>query len=89
MSTIMSDVIEGTMPPSVANAAVNAGGKLLKVVEMQNRYGTQQGDGAGKVLALSDFGEAVATGQDEAIAALQEQIAAAQHQLRLLKSGAA
>ena len=42
MSALMSDVIEGTISPGVANAACNAGGKLLKVVEMQYRYGQQQ-----------------------------------------------
>jgi hypothetical protein len=39
MSALMSDVIEGAITPIVANATVNAGGKLLKVVEMQYRYG--------------------------------------------------
>lgn len=34
----MSDVINGDITPQVANAAVNAGGKLLKVVDMQLRY---------------------------------------------------
>lgn len=40
MSALMTDVIDGTITPNVANAAVNAGGKLLKVVEMQYRYGS-------------------------------------------------
>jgi hypothetical protein len=40
MSALMSDVIEGRVSPQVSNAAVNAGGKLLKVVEMQMKYGT-------------------------------------------------
>lgn len=40
MSALMSDVITGAVTPNVANATVNAGGKLLKVVEMQYRYGT-------------------------------------------------
>jgi hypothetical protein len=40
MSALMSDVIDGSINPNVANATVNAGGKLLKVVEMQYRYGT-------------------------------------------------
>ncbi len=40
MSALMSDVIDGTLTPMVANAAVNAGGKLLKVVEMQYKYGS-------------------------------------------------
>lgn len=39
MSALMSDVIEGAVPPQVANATVNAGGKLLKLVEMQLKYG--------------------------------------------------
>lgn len=40
MSALMSDIIEGAITPNVANATVNAGGKLLKVVEMQYRYGS-------------------------------------------------
>jgi hypothetical protein len=40
MSALMSDVIEGSLTPIVANATVNAGGKLLKVVEMQYKYGS-------------------------------------------------
>jgi hypothetical protein len=39
MSALMSDVIDGRVTPAVANSAVNAGGKLLKVVEMQHKYG--------------------------------------------------
>ena len=48
MSCLMSDIIEGRITPSVGNATVNAGGKLLKVVEMQHRYGT---DGPGSTTA--------------------------------------
>lgn len=39
MSALMSDLIEGNVTPQVGNAAVNAGGKLLKVVEMEYKYG--------------------------------------------------
>lgn len=39
MSALMGDVIEGTISPNVANAACNAGRQLLRVVEMQYRYG--------------------------------------------------
>lgn len=39
MSGLMTDIIEGSVTPPIANATVNAGGKLLKVVEMQLRYG--------------------------------------------------
>jgi hypothetical protein len=42
----MSDIIEGAIDPQTSNAAVNAGGKLLKIVEMQHKYkignGSQQ-----------------------------------------------
>lgn len=41
MSALMEDVIEGRITPNVANAACNAGGKLLKVIEMQYKYGAQ------------------------------------------------
>lgn len=54
MSALMSDLIEGRVTPSIGNATCNAGGKLLKIVEMQYRYGTQ-GPGTGRktlVLAL-------------------------------------
>lgn len=39
MSALMSDIIEGSITPQVANAVVNAGGKLLKVTELQLKYG--------------------------------------------------
>ena len=53
MSALMTDVIEGKITPGIGNAACNAGGKLLKVVEMQMRYG-QAGPGTGeKVLNLA------------------------------------
>ncbi len=41
MSSLMSDVIEGRISPDIANSACNAGGKLLKVIEMQHKYGSQ------------------------------------------------
>lgn len=49
----MSDVIEGRVAPGVANAACNAGGKLLKVVEMQYKYGSTAPGSARKVLVLA------------------------------------
>lgn len=54
MSALMSDVIAGRITPSVGNAACNAGGKLLKVVEMQMRYGTKGAGVDEKILLLSD-----------------------------------
>lgn len=52
MSALMSDVIEGRVTPNVSNAAVNAGSKLLKIVELQLRYGTTQAESNRKVLQL-------------------------------------
>lgn len=43
MSALMSDLIEGSVTPGVGNAAVNAGGKLLKVAELQLQYGSVNG----------------------------------------------
>jgi len=59
MSALMSDLIEGRVTPSIGNATCNAGGKLLKVVEMQYKYGTD-GPGQTKTLTL-----AVGSGEEE------------------------
>lgn len=42
MSHLMGDILKGDIKPEVANATINAGGKLLKVVEMQYKYGTPE-----------------------------------------------
>lgn len=55
MSALMSDLIEGRITPGVGNAVCNAGGKLLKVVELQAKYG-QSGGGSSstdKILRLT------------------------------------
>ena len=53
MSALMSDLIEGKVTPGVGNATCNAGGKMLKAVELQQKYGTD-GPGTGrKVLELA------------------------------------
>jgi hypothetical protein len=49
MSALMSDLIDGRITPMVGNATCNAAGKLLKVVELQHKYGTDGTEnGAGK-----------------------------------------
>lgn len=52
MSSLMSDLLDGRVTPNIGNATCNAGGKLLKVVEMQYKYGTQ-GPGQQKSLILA------------------------------------
>jgi hypothetical protein len=44
MSAMMSDVLDGRVSPVTANAVTNAGGKLLKVVEMRYKYAANHGD---------------------------------------------
>lgn len=39
MSALMADIADESISPKLANAICNAGGKLLKVVEMQYKYG--------------------------------------------------
>ena len=57
MSALMSDVIEGNVTPQVANATVNAGGKLLKVVELQLKYGKPNTDGTTRRMDLLEVGD--------------------------------
>ena len=47
MSGLMSDLVTGKVAPQTATAVCNAGGKLLKVVEMEYKYGRKD---AGLVL---------------------------------------
>lgn len=56
MAALMSDVIEGRVSAQTANAACNAGGKLLKVVDMQIKYATRNGKGRERELNLLNSG---------------------------------
>ena len=53
MSALMSDLIEGRVTPGVGNVTCNAGGKLLKSVELQYKYGVD-GPGQSKSLMLTE-----------------------------------
>ena len=52
MSSLISDIIARRVTPDISNAACNAGGKLLKVVEMQYKYGNPA-EQSGAVLMLA------------------------------------
>lgn len=52
MSALMSDLIDGRITPNIGNATCKAAGQLLRVVELQMKYGTPQENG-GKVLKLA------------------------------------
>lgn len=47
ISALISDVVRGTLSPPVLTATCNGVGKLLKMVELQHKYG------GGKPLQLS------------------------------------
>jgi hypothetical protein len=51
-AALACDVIAGLVPPSNANAACNAIGKLLKTVEMEYKFGRQLASGE-RTLALT------------------------------------
>ena len=52
MSALVGDVLEGNVSPGVANAACNAAGKLLKIADMNQKYGTTEPNKPRKVLNL-------------------------------------
>lgn len=52
MSALMSDLLMGKVTPQCGNAVVNAGGKLLKTVELEQKYGID-GDDHTKMLRLA------------------------------------
>ncbi len=39
MSLLIGDIVSGRVDPKTANAACNAGGKLLQIVELEHKYG--------------------------------------------------
>lgn len=39
MSALISDVVTGAIAPNTANAACNAAGKLIRIVELEMRHG--------------------------------------------------
>lgn len=53
MSSLMSDIIASRVTPQVGNAVCNAGGKLLKVVELQLRYGSAKEPNGERILHLT------------------------------------
>ncbi len=59
MASLMADLLEGRITPATGNACCNAGGKLLKAVEMKYKYGMQSPNGE-RVLALTAHGDSSA-----------------------------
>jgi hypothetical protein len=53
MSALMSDVIEGKIAPPVASATCRAASNLLRVVELQYKYGKAPDGGQPQNLMLA------------------------------------
>lgn len=49
----MGDLIEGSLTAEVGNATCKAGSNLLKVIEMQHKYGTVDSQQIRKQLVLT------------------------------------
>lgn len=52
MSALITDLLIGKVTPQVANAVANAGGKMLKIIELEHRYGTVENGSSRKMLKL-------------------------------------
>lgn len=44
MSVMIGDIVSGRIDPRTANAACNAGGKLLRIVELEHKFGTKKAE---------------------------------------------
>lgn len=53
MSALLTDTIAGRIDPQVANSVCNISGKLLKVVELQYKYGKSIDGQSERLLALT------------------------------------
>lgn len=56
MTALIGDLLAGRVTPQVGNAVCNAGGKLLKMVELQAKYGQrppEKSQASDKVITLS------------------------------------
>lgn len=81
MSALMSDVIEGSINPSVCNSAANAGGKLLRIVELQLKYGSPAAGGVRELILCPPEAADPASSLREQAKAELEQIEAVRAQL--------
>jgi hypothetical protein len=58
MSALLSDTIAGRIDPRVSNAACNISGKLLKVVELQFKFGRKVEGTEARLLELTPIAPA-------------------------------
>lgn len=62
MTALMADTVTGRVQPQTANATCNVAGKIIRMVEMQHKYGRQVEGSNERLLALTPI---VASAQSE------------------------
>ncbi len=60
MAALLADTVSGRIEPNRANAACNVAGKLIRMVEMQHKYGKQVNGSNEKLLTLTPIAESLA-----------------------------
>lgn len=53
MTALMADTVTGRVQPQTANATCNVAGKIIRMVEMQHKYGRQVEGSNERLLALT------------------------------------
>lgn len=58
MTALMADTVTGRVQPQTANATCNVAGKIIRMVEMQHKYGRQIEGSNERLLALTPISAA-------------------------------
>jgi hypothetical protein len=53
-AALMTDTVAGRITPQVCNAVCNAGGKILKTVEMEHKWGRKEPETGEQLLKLTE-----------------------------------
>lgn len=53
MTALMADTVMGRVQPQTANATCNVAGKIIRMVELQHKYGRQVEGSTERLLALT------------------------------------
>lgn len=53
MTALLADTVTGRVQPQTANATCNVAGKIIRMVEMQHKYGRQVEGSTERLLALT------------------------------------
>lgn len=56
MTALMADTVMGRVQPQTANATCNVAGKIIRMVELQHKYGRQVEGTTERMLALTPIG---------------------------------